>query len=102
MPGNFFSWVLRYPEQGAVIIVLRNGYGSTEHFEENLQAILFNQPPRLPGRSAKDIAAGTGLKLAGWLAAHIIPSALLLLALLGGMWRWSRQRKRGAQNAPLA
>ena len=57
MPGNYFSWILRYPQQDAVIIVLRNGYGSTEHFEENLQAILFDAEPRLPSRSPKDLAA---------------------------------------------
>lgn len=39
MPGNYFSWILRYPEQGGVIIVLRNVYGSTERLEQNIQAI---------------------------------------------------------------
>jgi CubicO group peptidase (beta-lactamase class C family) len=57
MPGNFFTWVLRYPEQDAVIIVLRNGYGSTEHLEEALQSVLFGQPARLPSRSPKDVIA---------------------------------------------
>src|SRR5437899_8426526 len=55
MPGNFFAWILRFPEQDAVIIVLRNGYGSTEHLEEKLQAILFDQRPKLPSRNGKDI-----------------------------------------------
>ena len=57
MPGNYFAWVLRNPEKDAVIIVLRNGFGSTEHFEENLQAILFDQQPWLHSRSPKDMAA---------------------------------------------
>jgi CubicO group peptidase (beta-lactamase class C family) len=57
MPGNFFTWVLRYPEQDTVIIVLRNGYGSTEHLEDNLQAVLFGRSPRLPSRGPKDIIA---------------------------------------------
>jgi CubicO group peptidase (beta-lactamase class C family) len=60
MPGNFFAWVLRYPEHDAVIIVLRNGYGSTEHLEDNLQAVLFGQHPRLPSRSPKDVLAHWG------------------------------------------
>jgi CubicO group peptidase (beta-lactamase class C family) len=42
LPGNYFSWVLRYPEYGDVIVVLRNVYGSTERLEGNLQAILFD------------------------------------------------------------
>ena len=60
LPGNFFTWVLRYPQQDAVIIVLRNGYGSTEHLEDNLQAVLFGKPPRLPSRSPKDVLAHCG------------------------------------------
>ena len=50
MPGNFFCSINRYPEQDAVIIVLRNGYGSSERLEENLQAVLFDQTPRTPWR----------------------------------------------------
>jgi CubicO group peptidase (beta-lactamase class C family) len=60
MTGNFFTWVLRYPDQEAVIIVLRNGYGSTENLEQNLQAVLFDQPPHLPSRSPKDVLAHFG------------------------------------------
>src|SRR5439155_25704599 len=60
MPGNFFAWILRYPEQDDVIIVLRNGYGSTERLEQNLQAILFDREPHLPRRSPLDIAAQVG------------------------------------------
>jgi hypothetical protein len=57
MPGNFFAWTLRYPEPDDVVIVLRNGYGSTENLEQNLQFILFEHEPRLPQRSPSDIAA---------------------------------------------
>jgi hypothetical protein len=48
MPGNFFCSINRFPDQDAVIIVLRNGYGSSERLESNLQAVLFDQKPRLP------------------------------------------------------
>ena len=60
MPGNFFASILRYPEEDDVIIVLRNGYGSTENLEQNLQAILFDREPRRPRRSPLDIAAHVG------------------------------------------
>ena len=55
MPGNFFCSINRYPEQDVVIIVLRNGYGSTERLESNLQAVLFGQKPRLPWRKPADV-----------------------------------------------
>jgi CubicO group peptidase (beta-lactamase class C family) len=97
MPGNFFSWIIRYPEQDAVVIVLRNGYGSTEHFEENLQAILFDQRVGMPWRSPKDVVVGAWLKTAGWVAAHAILTALVLVAILAGFWQWAHLRKRGAQ-----
>ncbi len=98
MPGNFFSWIIRYPEQHAVIIVLRNGYGSTEHFEENLQAILFDAQTRMPWRSPKDVVASAWLKTAGWVTAHALVTALVLLALLAALWQWTYQRKRGTKN----
>jgi CubicO group peptidase (beta-lactamase class C family) len=84
LPGNFFTWVLRYPEQDAVIIVLRNGYGSTEHLEENLQAVLFGQPPRLPSRSPKDVIAHAGQVAWGWTAGHFWVVGLGVLAVVGG------------------
>src|SRR5262249_3426585 len=86
MPGNYFSWILRYPEEDAVVIVLRNGYGSTEHFEENLQAILFGHPPRLPSRSPKDVVAHAWLASVGWVAAHRVPCGISLLALGIVVW----------------
>lgn len=55
MPGNFFSSIARYPDQDTVIIVLRNGYGSSERLEANLQAVLFGQSPRAPSRKPADI-----------------------------------------------
>jgi CubicO group peptidase (beta-lactamase class C family) len=39
MPENFFAWILRYPERNAVIITLRNVYGSTEGLKQNIQAV---------------------------------------------------------------
>jgi CubicO group peptidase (beta-lactamase class C family) len=79
MPGNFFAWILRYPEQDDVIIVLRNGYGSTEHLEQNLQAILFDREPRWPRRSPLDIAARFGWVSVDWLLTHRFLSSLILI-----------------------
>jgi hypothetical protein len=42
-PGNFFCSISRFSDQDDLIVVMRNGYGSSEHLEENLQAVLFNQ-----------------------------------------------------------
>jgi hypothetical protein len=81
MPGNFFAWMLRYPEQDAVIIVLRNGYGSTEHLEENLQGVLFNQTPRLPSRSPKDVLAHCGLMIWNSLSRHMLVTVFAFLGL---------------------
>jgi CubicO group peptidase (beta-lactamase class C family) len=85
MPGNFFTWVLRYPDQEAVIIVLRNGYGSTEHLEENLQAVLFGQPPHLPSRSPKDILAHAAQSVGLWPAAHPLLAGVGLLGLVAAL-----------------
>jgi CubicO group peptidase (beta-lactamase class C family) len=83
MPGNFFTWVLRYPEQDSVIIVLRNGYGSTERLEENLQAVLFGQAPHLPSRSPKDILAHAVQTVWAFIINHPFFTALILFALIG-------------------
>jgi CubicO group peptidase (beta-lactamase class C family) len=93
MPGNFFSWILRYPEQDAVIIVLRNGYGSTEHFEENLQAILFDHPPRMPSRSPKDVVAHAWLMTYASVTSHRWLSFLILLFALGGFWLVANRKR---------
>jgi CubicO group peptidase (beta-lactamase class C family) len=82
MPGNFFTWVLRYPELDTVIIVLRNGYGSTEHLEENLQAVLFGQPPHLPSRSPKDVLAHCGIVIWSFVAGHPTLTGFAILALV--------------------
>ena len=83
MPGNFFTWVLRYADQDAVIIVLRNGYGSTERLEQNLQAVLFGQPPRLPARSPKDVLAHCGQQIWRFATERLLVSGLAcLLGLL--------------------
>jgi CubicO group peptidase (beta-lactamase class C family) len=79
MPGNFFAWTIRYPEDDGVIIVLRNAYGSTEHFEEKLQAVLFDQQPSLPSRSVKDIVAHAWQAAYGVLTVHPRLSLVTLL-----------------------
>lgn len=97
MPGNFFAWALRYPEDDAVIIVLRNGYGSTEHLEENLQAVLFEKTTHLPARSPKDILA-SAFQLA-WipLAKHPLLTLLALLPLFSVPFL-KRVRRRSLPN----
>jgi CubicO group peptidase (beta-lactamase class C family) len=91
MPGNFFSWILRYPDRDGVIIVLRNGYGSTEHLEEKLQALLFGQQPAMPSRNAKDVLAH-----AWWVAyeaanAHQPLACLAMVTSLAGLWLVSKR-----------
>lgn len=86
LPGNYFSWILRYPEQDAVIIVLRNSYESTEHFEENLQAVLFGRLPHFPRRSVKDIAAHTALATFVPLVTHWRLVLCLLFLSAGLTW----------------
>jgi CubicO group peptidase (beta-lactamase class C family) len=93
MPGNYFSWILRYPEQDAVIIVLRNGYGSTERLEENLQAILFDAQPRMPSRNLKDLAALAWWIPEEWFLSHKLPGSLLLGILLALILMGLRRRK---------
>lgn len=93
MPGNYFSWILRYPEQDALIIVLRNGYGSTERLEENLQAILFDAEPRMPSRNLKDQAVLAWWIPEEWFLLHRVPSILLLGALSALIWMGLRRRK---------
>jgi CubicO group peptidase (beta-lactamase class C family) len=109
MTGNFFTWVLRYPELNAVIIVLRNGYGSTEHLEENLQAVLFGQPPRLPSRSAKDMVAHCGFGIWNFVTEHallagsfLLAPSIILLAMRIRFGGWLRRpNERGYRTAPL-
>jgi len=93
MPGNFFAWILRYPQQDAVTIILRNGYGSTEHFEQNLQAILFGQTPHLPSRSPKDLLAHAWFAGAGWLTAHRLAVGVIVLAIGIAIWVLPTRRK---------
>lgn len=97
MPGNFFAWILRYPQQDAVIIVLRNGYGSTEHLEEKLQAILFGQQPKLPSRSTKDVLAHVLWVAYGAVNEHWVLS-LLPPVLVFVLWTIGR-RRAGVHNA---
>ena len=95
MPENFFAWILRYPERDAVIITLRNAYGSTEGFEQNIQAILFDAEPHLPSRAAKDIAAQLWLIPAKWIDSHIALAALMAVFLIA-IVRIATRRKRRA------
>jgi CubicO group peptidase (beta-lactamase class C family) len=100
MPGNFFAWILRYPEQDSVIIVLRNGYGSTEHLEDKLQAILFGQRPQMPARSAKDVFAQAWLVAYAFVDAHRIPICFALLFAIVSFWRFSKRRTKLQVTAP--
>src|SRR5262252_11159297 len=77
MPENFFAWSLRYPERNAIIITLRNVYGSTEGLEQNIQAILFDGEPHLPSRAAKDIAAQFYVIPTNWISSHKALAALM-------------------------
>jgi CubicO group peptidase (beta-lactamase class C family) len=103
MPDNFFSWILRYPEQDAVVIVLRNSYESTERLEENLQAVLFDAPPRLPSRQVGDLIAGPFVEFAEMTHLHWLVLPVVLLFILGvAARRWIKQGKSGTSaRAPL-
>jgi CubicO group peptidase (beta-lactamase class C family) len=100
LPGNFFTWILRYPDEDAVVIVLRNGYGSTERLEENLQAVMFDCPPHLPARSPKDFVAHTSQVAIAWPLKHPVAAALILLALASARWIWRACRKSGSGLMP--
>jgi hypothetical protein len=93
MPSNFFAWILRYPEQDDVVIVLRNGYGSTENLEQNLQAILFDREPRLPKRSPGDLAAHVGWISLDWTVGHRVLFATVVVLLVLFLFRTARKRK---------
>jgi CubicO group peptidase (beta-lactamase class C family) len=92
MPGNFFAWILRYPDQDSVAIVLRNGYGSAEHFEDKIQAILFGQQPAMPARSPKDVLAHAWLVTYASIQTHRTVSLLLLVLALAAVWQLSRYK----------
>lgn len=93
MPGNYFAWILRYPEQRSTIIVLRNGYGSTEHLEENLQALLFDQAPRLPHRNGKDVLAKAWQTGFAGIGVRQVWAVLIALAMLLLLWRRASGRR---------
>jgi len=93
LPENFFAWTLRYPKRDAVIMTLRNVYGSTEGLEQNIQAILFDAEPNLPSRSPKDVAAEIALVPAAWIASHGALAVLLFLVIAAVIW-FARRRKR--------
>jgi len=93
MTGNYFSWILLYPEQNDVIIVLRNGYGSTERLEQNIQAILFDMEPRIPSRNTKDLAALAILVPSRWVATHRVLSLLIALVAAAAIWQAARRKR---------
>ena len=93
MPRNFFAWILRYPGQDAVVIVLRNGYGSTENFEQNLQAVLYGKEARLPKRAMKDIAAQVWIWPAHWMGMHRWLSLGMATCFVIAIW-FIRKRPR--------
>lgn len=99
LPGNYFSTIIRYPEQDAVIIVLRNAYGSPEKLETNLQAVLFGKPPRVPRRSPQDLAAHVCQITAGWCGSHglisLIAILIFLAAVAGHRFWWTRSQHIG-------
>jgi CubicO group peptidase (beta-lactamase class C family) len=102
LPENFFAWTLRYPERDAVIIVLRNVYGSTEGLEQNIQAILFDAEPHWPSRSPKDVAAQAWLVPSHWIATHFALSVILFLFIALAIWLTSRRRRHPrARSAPV-
>lgn len=101
MPGNFFSWILRYPEQNDLIIVLRNSYGSTERLEQNIQAILFDQEPKMPSRSPKDLAARAWQVPEAWVDAHGTLSLVLGLIAIAGIWWLARRTRRNRSPASV-
>ena len=100
MPENFFAWILRYPQRDAVIITLRNVYGSTEGLEENIQAILFDAEPRLPSRSPKDIAAQFWIVPPRWMASHIALSVLLMFVIVAALCLAVRRKRRARGSTP--
>jgi len=95
LPGNFFCSISRFPERDAVIIVLRNGYGSTERLEANLQAVLFDEKPRVPWRKPADLffraihASMESIHHHGVLSLAFIVS-LAFLITIGTQRRWSQ------------
>jgi CubicO group peptidase (beta-lactamase class C family) len=94
MTGNYFSWILLYPEQNDVIIVLRNGYGSTERLEQNIQAILFDVDPKMPSRNMKDLAVQAWLVPEAWVETHHTLSSLFALFVAALIWKALRRRTR--------
>jgi CubicO group peptidase (beta-lactamase class C family) len=96
LPGNFFCSINRYPDQDALIVVLRNGYGSTEHLEANLQAVLFDQTPHIPRRKPADIFARALRTAATWAGSHFVITTLVAFLILFLLFRL---RRRSSQTA---
>jgi hypothetical protein len=94
MPGNFFCSINRFPDQDALIIVLRNGYGSSERLEANLQAVLFDQHPRVPWRKPADVLVLALRSGDRWVESHPI---LTFLAAATSLLLFVRWRRRASQ-----
>ena len=94
MLGNYFSWILRYPEQDGVIIVLRNVYGSTERLEQNIQAILYDMEPRMPSRSPKDLAARLWQVPGAWAESHRALGVVVVSFAVVVIWQAARRRRK--------
>jgi CubicO group peptidase (beta-lactamase class C family) len=98
MPGNFFSSISRYPERDALIVVLRNGYGSSERLEWNLQAVLFDQNPHLPWRKPAGILVGAFYSTASWVHGHRLFAALTAVLFLVLVVRLRQRTARASQS----
>jgi CubicO group peptidase (beta-lactamase class C family) len=92
-PGNFFCSINRYPDRDALIIVLRNGYGSSERLEANLQAVLFDQRPRLPWRKPADVLVRT---LRSGVSISLLAVGMAVLLFVG--WRAAAQTRQTIQH----
>jgi CubicO group peptidase (beta-lactamase class C family) len=98
MPGNFFSSISRFADQDAVIIVLRNGYGSSERLEANLQAVLYGQRPRLPMPKPGDLLVHSFQVATGSVREH----ALITFLAIAGAFSWLALRLRKRSGSPMA
>lgn len=102
MPGNFFSSISRFPDQQAVIVVLRNGYGSSERLEGNLQAVLFGQAPRVPWRKPADLAVQSFRLIAGSGRWFLILAFLVASAAISLFVRWPSSGKAAVGAAAIS
>jgi hypothetical protein len=92
--NRILSCVVRNLSLSLLLVLLPPGaYGSTERLEQNLQAILFDQQPRMPSRKAKDVLARVWQHPEEWTVSHRSFSVGTLLLLLTLVWQLARRRK---------